>query len=266
MERELGRQHAAEMESLVASHAAAKGEWEARLDAEVHERMVAEREALEASFNQRRAHEVETVVGRLGAEMAAASKAAEQRLERETSALRAQRADAADAADARESALKEKYVRAVEVQGELEAKLRAATEELASANARAGATAAEAQAARDELAAEAARAEEEKRRAASAAECTAAQALGERQALADEIAQLHNELRVVHTKNAEAVADVRARQDAELQKVDERVRQAIARKDAAIGSLQEQLAHARTELHETRQQLHSTQQEILGIE
>ena len=40
----------------------------------------------------------------------------------------------------------------------------------------------------------------------------------------------------------------------------------IARKDGAISALQDQLAHARTELHETRQQLHSTQQEILGIE
>ena len=59
---------------------------------------------------------------------------------------------------------------------------------------------------------------------------------------------------------------VRHRQELELQKVEERVRHTVARKDDAIRSVQDQLAQAHRELHETRQQLHSTQQEILGME
>ena len=37
-------------------------------------------------------------------------------------------------------------------------------------------------------------------------------------------------------------------------------------KDAAIGTLQSQLAQAQQMLHSTQQQLHSTQQEILSLE
>ena len=47
--------------------------------------------------------------------------------------------------------------------------------------------------------------------------------------------------------------------------MEERVKAAIAQKDASIHSLRDQLAHAHAQLHATQQQLHATQQEILSM-
>ena len=259
LERDATERAAGDLAAAKAAHAAEKQAWESALEATVTARVDEARKEIAAESSRRRTKEIETVVARLGTEMAAKAKAAEERESRAHADAHSRFSDATRAAKEDAAEMRAKWMASVETAASLETKLRSATEELAKAQLQASSATAEAESAKHALCVEKAKVEQE-------AELRLSSVQGERVALSRQLAELRAEMVESHSKHEAALADARTRQEAELNHVEERVRAAMRRKDGAIQSLQRDLAAAHAALADTQQQLHATQQEILAME
>ena len=229
-------------------------------------RLDKERKALEAASTAARDEKISKVVSKLGAEMASVEQQWQAKLEGARAQAESRLREQASKTQAEMDDTRSKYMGSVEVQSQLEARLRAMTDELSAAREAADGHAAEASAARSEVEAAAFRAREASRMAALDAGTAQAQAQGERTAMADELAQLRAEQRALLSAHAAEIAEMRGAKEAEFTAVEERVRGLSEKKDEAIRALQGQVGGLQMELHTARDQLHATQQEILAFQ
>ena len=262
--------HATELSDTVERErragAEARAEWEAHCEDEVKRRLEREKGALESAAAAARAEQISVVVNRLGSEMVQAEQQWQGKLDAARAQADARVADAQRKADAAHEDVRSRYVASVEAQSQLEARLRAVSDELAEARQLASASAAEAERARGSGEATAKEAREACRLATLEVSTALAAAQGERAAMADELAQLRAEQRAMLSSHEAQLASQQTAKEAELAAIGERVRSLERNKDEAIRTLQAQVGGLQSELHTTREQLHATQQEILSFQ
>ena len=248
------------------AHGAARGEWERAFETEVAARMEKEKALIEERSLVQRNEQIGNVVNKLGLEMAAAEQQWEGKLAQAKQQLETKLRKEMGAAQEEASEVKAKYLKAVEVQSQLESKLRQAADEMSAMREDAGQHESALNAARAQTEEAVFRQREASRMAALEAGTALAQAQGERAAMADELAQLRAEQRALLSAHASELADARNTKEGELNAVEERVRSLSAKKDAAIETLRGQVVTLQGELHVAREQLHATQQEILAFQ
>jgi 5-azacytidine-induced protein 1 len=262
----LGREHSEKSEALRKAHAKARAEWESELEGDVAARVERAKAGLEEAASQQRKEQLGVVVNRLSGEMAASEQKWRGQLESARAQAEARIAEAQATAQGELDDLRSKYVGTVEAQTQLEARLRAVSDELAAARESERRCESEAVRLKRDVEVASLEAREAKRAASLEAGAALAQAQGERQAMSDELAQLRAEQRAMGSAHAAELADARTVKDGELSALESRLCSLSERKDETIRSLQGQVAGLQAELHTAREQLHSTQQEILAFQ